>query len=128
MNARVLVTASGSIVAQDIIKSLKLASKTGRVKYNIIAADVSPLAAGFYRCYAGVLVPPASSRDYVDAIVKICEKMSAQQCSVALTMSSWRLHAQRRGWKNWRQAADRLFRIVGCCKGQVEYLRVLQSK
>ena len=78
MNARVPVTASGSIVAQDIIKSLKLASKTGRVKYNIIAADMSPLAAGLYRCDAGVLVPPASSPDYVDAIVKICEKMSAQ--------------------------------------------------
>ena len=78
MNARVPVTASGSIVTQDIIKSLKLASKTGRVKYNIIAADMSPLAAGLYRCDAGVLVPPASSPDYVDAIVKICEKMSAQ--------------------------------------------------
>jgi hypothetical protein len=54
MNARVPVTASGSIVAQDIIKSLKLASKTGRVKYNIIAAHMSPLAAGLYRCDARV--------------------------------------------------------------------------
>ena len=78
MNARVPVTASGIIVAQDIIKSLKLASKTGRVKYNIIAAHMSPLAAGLYRYDARVQVPPASSPDYVDAIVKICEKMSAQ--------------------------------------------------
>lgn len=78
VNARVPVTASGSIVAQDIIKSLKLASKTGRVKYNIIAADMSPLAAGLYICDAGAQVPPASSPDYVDAIVEICEKMSAQ--------------------------------------------------
>ena len=69
MNARVPVTASGSIVAQDIIKSLKLASKTGRVKYNIIAADMSPLAAGLYICGAGVQVPPTSSPDYVDASI-----------------------------------------------------------
>jgi hypothetical protein len=41
MNARVLVTAAGSIVAQGIIKSLKLANR-----YTIIAADMSPLAAG----------------------------------------------------------------------------------
>jgi carbamoyl-phosphate synthase large subunit len=39
---------------------------------------MSPLAAGLYRCDAGVLVPPASSPDYVDAIVKTCKKMSAQ--------------------------------------------------
>jgi hypothetical protein len=75
MNARVPVTASGSIVAQDIIKSLKLASKTSRVKYNIIAAHMSPLAAGLYRRDARVQVPPASSSDYVDTIVKICEKI-----------------------------------------------------
>lgn len=78
MNARVPVTALGSIVAQDMIKSLKLASKTGRVKYNIIAAHMSPRAAGLYRCDARVQVPPVSSPDYVDAIVIICEKMSAQ--------------------------------------------------
>lgn len=78
MNARVPVTALGSIVAQDMIESLKLASKTGRVKYNIIAAHMSPRAAGLYRCDARVQVPPVSSPDYVDAIVIICEKMSTQ--------------------------------------------------
>jgi carbamoyl-phosphate synthase large subunit len=120
MNARVPVTASGSIVTQDIIKSLKLASKTGRVKYNIIAADMSPLAAGLYRCDAGVLVPPASSPDYVDAIVKICEKMSAQPVFCGSDDELLALASKKeRIEKNWRQAADRLFRSVGCRRGQV---------
>ena len=56
MNARVLVTAAGSIVAQGIIKSLKLAQR-----YNIVAADMSPLAAGLWRCDSGILVPAVTS-------------------------------------------------------------------
>jgi carbamoyl-phosphate synthase large subunit len=67
MNARVLVTAAGSIVAQGIIKSLKLAQR-----YNIVAADMSPLAAGLWRCDAGVLVPAVSSPDYIESIIKAC--------------------------------------------------------
>lgn len=67
MNASVLVTAAGSIVAQGIIKSLKLAGR-----YTVIAADMSPLAAGLYRCDRGVLVPPVSFPDYVESIIKVC--------------------------------------------------------
>lgn len=67
MNARVLVTAAGSIVAQGIIKSLKLAQK-----YTIVAADMSPLAAGLWRCDSGVLVPAVSSPGYIDSIIKTC--------------------------------------------------------
>ncbi|HXG08081.1 MAG TPA: ATP-grasp domain-containing protein [Nitrososphaera sp.] len=70
MNASVLVTSGGSIVAQGIIKSLKIA---GKGKYTMIAADTSPLAAGLYRCEKGVLVPPASSVvDYVESIIRVC--------------------------------------------------------
>ena len=73
MNARVLVTASGSIVAQGIIKSLKLANaKNGPVKYDIIAADMSALAPGLYRCDGGAIVPPVSSPDYIDSIIDAC--------------------------------------------------------
>lgn len=67
MNARVLVTAAGSIVAQGIIKSLKLVNR-----YTIVAADMSPLAAGLYRCDAGILVPAVSSPDYLESIIKAC--------------------------------------------------------
>ena len=60
--ANVLVTAAGGIVAQGIIKSLKLAntSNNSPVKYRIIAADMSAQAAGLYRCDSGVLIPSAS--------------------------------------------------------------------
>jgi carbamoyl-phosphate synthase large subunit len=73
MNARVLVTAAGSIVAQGIIKSLKLANK-----YTIIAADMSPLAAGLYRCDSGILVPPVSSSSYIGSIIQICKDNDVQ--------------------------------------------------
>jgi carbamoyl-phosphate synthase large subunit len=73
MNARVLVTAAGSIVAQGIIKSLKLANW-----YTIIAADMSPLAAGLYRCDSGVLVPAASSTDYIESIIRVCNDNGVQ--------------------------------------------------
>ncbi len=68
MNARVLVTAAGSIVAQGITKSLKLANKKSDIKYTIISADMSPLVAGLYRCDSGILVPPVSSPDYIESM------------------------------------------------------------
>jgi carbamoyl-phosphate synthase large subunit len=73
MNARVLVTAAGSIVAQGIIKSLKLANR-----YTIVAADMSPLAAGLYRCDSGILVPAVSSPDYIESIIKACNDNGVQ--------------------------------------------------
>ncbi|MGA9149772.1 MAG: ATP-grasp domain-containing protein [Candidatus Nitrosopolaris sp.] len=76
MNAKVLVTAVGGIIAQGIIKSLKLAnlSDIGLVKYKIVAADMSPQAPGLYRCHVGFLLPPANSPDYIENIVKIARK------------------------------------------------------
>ena len=71
--ANVLVTAVGGIVAQGIIKSLKLAnaSNNSPVKYRIIATDTSAQAAGLYRCDSGILVPPASSPNYINSIINI---------------------------------------------------------
>ena len=77
MSSKVLVTAEGSIVAQGIIKSLKLANKKCS-KYAIIAADMSPLAAGLYRCDRGILIPPVSSLDYVDSIIQTCQDNDVQ--------------------------------------------------
>jgi carbamoyl-phosphate synthase large subunit len=76
LNAKVLVTAVGGIVAQGIIKSLKLAnlSDSGLVKYKIIAADMSAQAPGLYRCHDGFLLPPANSPDYIENIVKIARE------------------------------------------------------
>jgi carbamoyl-phosphate synthase large subunit len=76
MIANVLVTAAGGIIGQGIIKALKLSNKStaSPVTYNILGTDMSPLAAGLYRCNTGILVPPATSpQDYVDAIADVCK-------------------------------------------------------
>ena len=72
----VLVTSSGSIIAQGIIKSLNLANdkKYSPVKYQIIGADMSPDAAGLYRADDGVIIPSASSADYTDYLIKVCRQ------------------------------------------------------
>ena len=73
MKANVLVTTGGTIVAQGVIKCLKLANKSeGQpVKYRIVSADMSPEAASLYRSDAGYLVPPISSPDYIEEISRI---------------------------------------------------------
>ena len=75
--AKVLVTGSGSIVGQGIIKSLKLANikKNSVLKYEIVAADMSALSAGIYRSDFGTLVPPASSGNYIEFIERICKEL-----------------------------------------------------
>jgi carbamoyl-phosphate synthase large subunit len=77
-NANVLVTAAGGIVAQGIIKSLKLAnvSNNSPVKYRIIATDMSAQAAGLYRCDSGILVPSPSSPNYINSIIKVSKEQN----------------------------------------------------
>jgi carbamoyl-phosphate synthase large subunit len=79
-NANVLVTAAGTVIAQGIIKSLKLASsaKSSPLKYTITATDIAPEAPGLYRSDHGLLVPPAGSKGYVDSIVEACAHSSAE--------------------------------------------------
>jgi carbamoyl-phosphate synthase large subunit len=71
----VLVTAAGTIVSQGIMKSLKLANSIpdSPVKYRIVTTDASSEATGLYRSDMGVVVPLASSAEYIDSIVKICK-------------------------------------------------------
>ena len=74
--ATVLVTAAGTVVAQGIMKSLRLASsKRGHsISYRLVTADMSPQAAGIYRGDAGVTVPSADSPDYVESVVRLCRR------------------------------------------------------
>jgi len=78
--ATVLVTAAGGIVSQGIMKSLKLANikKDHPVTYEIVATDINAQAAGLYRSDVGILVPPPSSSDYVESIIKICKEQNVQ--------------------------------------------------
>jgi carbamoyl-phosphate synthase large subunit len=77
--ANVLVTAAGSVVAEGIMKCLRLANlkDDGPVKYRIIAADASPLAAGLYRSDRGVLVPKATAPNYVEFLIRATKKAGA---------------------------------------------------
>jgi carbamoyl-phosphate synthase large subunit len=72
----VLVTSAGSVIAQGIIKSLNLANeeKDNPIKYKIIGTDMSPDAPGLYRADEGILVPPASSPEYTEYIIKLCRQ------------------------------------------------------
>jgi carbamoyl-phosphate synthase large subunit len=76
---KVLVTASGTVVGQGVIKCLRLANSNsqGVVSYRIIATDASPLAAGLYRGDSGVVVPPALDPSYVDSIIGVARKAKA---------------------------------------------------
>jgi carbamoyl-phosphate synthase large subunit len=71
----VLVTAAGTIVSQGIMKSLKLANSIpdSSVRYRIVATDANSETAGLYRSDMGVVVPLASSPEYIDSILKICK-------------------------------------------------------
>jgi carbamoyl-phosphate synthase large subunit len=73
--ATALVTATGTVVAQGMMKSLRLANskRVAPVRYRIIAADMSAQAAGLYRGDSGVLVPSASSPDYIGSIIRTCK-------------------------------------------------------
>lgn len=75
-HANVLVTAAGSIIAQGIIKSLRLANiqHSSPVSYRIFATDISAEAAGLYRADVGVLIPKPTSPDYIDQVIKICNE------------------------------------------------------
>jgi carbamoyl-phosphate synthase large subunit len=74
----VLVTASGGIIGEGIIKCLNwanLSSKDNAIFYRIYATDISAQAAGLYRCNGtGFLVPRSSSPDYVNKIISIVRK------------------------------------------------------
>jgi carbamoyl-phosphate synthase large subunit len=71
-----LVTAAGSVVGEGIMKCLRLANSRGDgpVRYRIVAADASPLAAGLYRGDRGVLVPKAGAPDYVRSLIRTARK------------------------------------------------------
>jgi carbamoyl-phosphate synthase large subunit len=75
-SANVLVTGAGSILGQGIIKSLKFANnqQSSSVKYRIFSADMSPQAAGLYRCYKAFLIPAPSSDEYAEQIIQICKE------------------------------------------------------
>lgn len=88
------MTPTGSAVAGDMIKSLKLANKKTTSKYAIIAVDMSAVAAGFHWCDNGFLIPQVSSHDYVESIIEGAMTITRRQFSVDLTTKYWLWQAQ----------------------------------
>src|SRR5579885_810233 len=72
--SNVLVTASGGIVAQGIIKCLNIANKQKKsdLSYKIISTDISAKAPGLYRTDEGILVPSVTAPNYLNFIMKTC--------------------------------------------------------
>jgi len=76
----VLVTATGSIIGEGIIKCLKLANANSRTfAYEIITADIRADAAGLYRGHIAELIPsPQDELVYCDALARVCRKYSVR--------------------------------------------------
>ncbi len=70
MKLNIMVTAAGSAIAQGIMKSLKMSS----LDFNLITTDTQPYAAGLYRGKSGYIVPMAREENFIDEIIKICNK------------------------------------------------------
>jgi carbamoyl-phosphate synthase large subunit len=67
----VLITGAGGGVGQGVIKALRLMTE---IEVHIVAADMSPWAAGLYAADVACLVPGASQPGYVDAIIDLCRR------------------------------------------------------
>lgn len=68
---RVLVTGAGGGVGEGVIKALRMISD---LDITVVAADMSPWAAGLYSGDVARLIPRASAPDYVDAVVRLCRE------------------------------------------------------
>ena len=70
MKLNILVTAAGSAIGQGIIKSLKLSG----LDFNLITTDIQPYAIGLYRGNTSYIIPLAKEENYINEIIKICNK------------------------------------------------------
>jgi len=66
----VLLTGAGTAITQGVLKGLRRSP----VRMRIIAADMSPLAAGLYAVDKAYLVPPSNNKRFIPQLIKICKK------------------------------------------------------
>ena len=73
-----IVTATGSVVGEGIVKCLKLANSQNeeerKFTYNIISVDMRPLAPGRYRGSIAVIVPSPESSSNIEKIIGVSKK------------------------------------------------------
>jgi len=65
---------SGGGIGMELIKSFKMAPH----KYKIVATDMQKTSFGLFETPYRYIVPDASSSDYIDALLRICEKEKVQ--------------------------------------------------
>lgn len=68
---RILVTGVGGGVGQGIIKAIK---RIDDLELTIVAADMSPLAAGLYTADEALIVPAARDPQYVEKLIRLCRE------------------------------------------------------
>ena len=67
---KLLVTAVGGAIGQGIMK----AARMSKLECEIVAVDAQPFAAGLYRGDVGYIVPLANNGEFINEIIKICNK------------------------------------------------------
>jgi carbamoyl-phosphate synthase large subunit len=65
---RIAVSGVGGGVGQSIIKALQ------GTNYEVVALDSEPLGTGLYAAARSYLIPYATSSNYVDRLLEICQK------------------------------------------------------
>jgi len=70
----IITGVSGGSIGNELIKALRLA----KAPYHIIGADMKPDSIGLYQADESCIVPPASDPEYIDALLKLCEKRNVR--------------------------------------------------
>ncbi len=68
----VLITGAGGAgsLGRELMKAFNLAKQ----KYRIVVTNSSPISVGLFETNRGYVVPPATSRNYIQVILDICKK------------------------------------------------------
>lgn len=73
----VIITSTGGIVAQGIIKSLKYHNRYAinkKYKYRIFGTDINFEAAGLYRSNSFTIIEKPRDKNYIKSIIELCKK------------------------------------------------------
>ena len=73
-NCVLIAGSGGGGTGMELIKSFKMA----KTKYKIVATDMWPNSFGLMETAYRYVIPPASSPNYVDSLLKICKKENVQ--------------------------------------------------
>ncbi len=70
----VITGVSGGSIGNEVMKALRLA----KTSYHIIGVDMNPASLGLYQADEAYIVPPALDPEYIDILLRLCEKRNVQ--------------------------------------------------